>query len=98
LLVAALLVVTFGLGAWVGQAVAKPEPATQPSPAVQSSAPVAPSTVVPSTVVPQACLDTAKLGDRIIDLLVARQRGPQVDGVLQAYVTASQQCRAAASR
>jgi hypothetical protein len=97
-LAAPMLLVTFGLGGWLGHALAGPEPDSLPDAATQTSATQASRPVAPSTVVPKACLDTATLGDQIIDLLVAKRRGPEVDAVLQAYVTASQQCRAAASR
>jgi hypothetical protein len=100
-LVVILLAVVFGLGAWLGQTLGLPRPAAQPptgpsagtqSPAAVTGAPA------PQTTAPQPCLDTARLGDNLIDLLLAKRRGPEMDSLLLAYTTASQQCRAAASR
>ena len=45
-----------------------------------------------------ACLlMAARFGDRVIDLLVANRRGPELDRALDAYLAASQRCRRAAA-
>jgi hypothetical protein len=100
LVVALLLAAAFGLGAWIGFGL---DAGRQPAAASPGPSGVAPpvhtETTAPAaqTSVPQACLDTARLADRVIDLLVANRRGRELDGVLRAYGQASQRCRAAAA-
>ena len=96
------LVVAFAVGLRLGQAQASPEPAarTPAPPAAQSSVvtgQAAATTVSTVVTAPPACLETARLGDRVIDLLVANRRGPELDRALDGYLAASQRCRRAAA-
>jgi hypothetical protein len=100
-LAALLLIGAFGLGIWVGQGLAAGrEPATSASGVPGTSAPPvqAPASASTRGTAPNACLDTVRLGDQVIAMLVANKRGRELDPVLRAYGTASQQCRAAATR
>jgi hypothetical protein len=95
------VVVSFAVGLRLGQAQASPEPAARAPapPAAQSSVVTGQAATTVSTVVtaPPACLATARLGDRVIDLLVANRRGPELDRALDGYLAASRGCRRAAA-
>jgi hypothetical protein len=94
------VVVAFAVGLRLGQAQASPEPAAGAPPAAQSSVvtgQAAATTVSTVVTAPPACLETARLGDRVIDLLVANRRGPELDRALDGYLAASQRCRRAAA-
>jgi hypothetical protein len=98
-LLVTVLVLAFGGGAWLGQQL---RPTAQ-APAAEGAdpAPVIASTVVttapPLTRASEACLETARLGDRLIDLMVANRRGLEVDQAQLEYFLASRRCRANAA-
>jgi hypothetical protein len=98
-LLATVLVLAFGGGAWLGQAL-RPT-ALAPAAGAAGPAPVIPSTVVttapPLARAPEPCLETARLGDRVIDLMVSNRRGLEVDQAQLAYLLASRRCRASAA-
>jgi hypothetical protein len=70
---------------------AEPGPTASPSPSTQLA--IAPSTrVVVRHYASPACLEAARRGDQLIDLLIRNQRR-QVEDLLVAYSVAAQQCR-----
>jgi hypothetical protein len=70
---------------------AEPGPTASPSPSTQLA--IAPSTrVVVRHSASPACLEAARRGDQLIDLLIRNQRR-QVEDLLVAYTVAAQQCR-----
>jgi hypothetical protein len=66
-------------------------PATQPAQATQTSV-----VVVARPTASSACLETARRGDQLIELLISNQRSRAAD-LLVAYTVASRQCRKDAS-
>jgi hypothetical protein len=69
----------------------EPGPTASPSPSTQLA--IAPSTrVVVRHYASPACLEAARRGDQLIDLLIRNQRR-QVEDLLVAYSVAAQQCR-----
>jgi hypothetical protein len=102
LLGAVLLAAVFVAGLQVGKG--RVDAPVGPPAAVP--APMAPSTVpdhVPSAThapgpaaSPRACLDTARYGDQVIQLLTANVRDRRINDPMMNYTRASQACRAAA--
>jgi hypothetical protein len=68
---------------------------SSPSPATQPFPPPSAKLVVRHYASP-ACLETARRGDHLIDLLIRNQRG-QAERLLVAYTVAARQCRKDAS-
>ena len=73
-------------------------------PPSQASGEPAPTVITPKvpetqtrTVVPPSCLDTARLGDQTIDLLLRNVRDHSLSLTFKAYTEASQTCRKEAS-
>jgi hypothetical protein len=85
----------FAAGLWLGQAQASPEPSST-APVPQSVVTEPASVTTAASVVPPACLDTARFGDQVIDLLVGNRRGPELARALGRYADASRACRQAA--
>jgi hypothetical protein len=86
------LAVTLAVGLALGFAVgsgraATRAPATQPAQAPRTSV-----VVVARPTASPACLETARRGDQLIDLLISNQRSRAAD-LLVAYTVASRQCR-----
>jgi hypothetical protein len=68
-------------------------PASTASPSTSTRAATAPSSrVVVRNYASPACLEAARRGDHLIDLLI-RNRRDQVEDLLVAYTVAAQQCR-----
>jgi hypothetical protein len=91
---------TLAVGALLGFALGSTQASQHPTGVVPSSSP-SPSTqpaIPPSTRVvvrhyaSPACLEAARRGDQLIDLLIRNQRR-QVEDLLVAYTVAAQQCR-----
>jgi hypothetical protein len=95
---AVTLVVGAALGFGLGSAWADRQPATAaPSPSLTTQpAPAASRKVVVRPYASSACLDTARRGDHIIELLI-RNRRRQASDMLVAYTVAARQCRQDAS-
>jgi hypothetical protein len=68
-----------------------PAPTSSPSPSTRLATPPSTRVVVRHYASP-ACLEAARRGDRLIDLLIRNQRR-QVEDLLVAYTVAAQQCR-----
>ena len=68
-----------------------PAPTSSPSPSTRLAIPPSTRVVVRHYASP-ACLEAARRGDRLIDLLIRNQRR-QVEDLLVAYTVAAQQCR-----
>ena len=68
-----------------------PAPTSWPSPSTQLAIPPSTGVVVRHYASP-ACLEAARRGDHLIDLLIRNQRR-QVEDLLVAYTVAAQQCR-----
>jgi hypothetical protein len=68
-----------------------PAPASSPSPSTQLAIPPSTRVVVRHYASP-ACVEAARRGDHLIDLLIRNQRR-QVENLLVAYTVAAQQCR-----
>jgi hypothetical protein len=73
-----------------------PPPSPQPS-ATTAAAPQTKAAPRPRAVVPPACLETARLADQTIHLLVTNVRTRRLAEALKAYTLASQACREEAS-
>ena len=69
----------------------EPAPTASPSPSTRLAIPPSTRVVVRHYASP-ACLDAARRGDHLIDLLIRNQRR-QVEDLLVAYTVAAQQCR-----
>jgi hypothetical protein len=69
----------------------EPAPSSSPSPSTQLAIPPSTRVVVRHYASP-ACLEAARQGDQLIDLLIRNQRR-QVEDLLVAYTVAAQQCR-----
>jgi hypothetical protein len=90
----------FGLGTWLGQGLQgdRGSAGAAVTPTVDTQSVQAATTAsAPPAALRDACLETAQLADRVIDLLVADKRGRELDPLLRAYGQASQRCRAAAN-
>jgi hypothetical protein len=90
----------FGLGTWLGQGLQGDRGsagAAVTSTVETQSVQAATTASAPPAALRDACLETAQLADRVIDLLVANKRGRELDPLLRAYGQASQRCRAAAN-
>jgi hypothetical protein len=86
------LVLGFALGSTqVSRQPARVAPTSLSTPTTQPVAPSSTRVVVRHYASP-ACLETARRGDHLIDLLIRNQRS-QVEDVLVAYTVAAQQCR-----
>jgi hypothetical protein len=99
-LAAVALVFTLGIG--FGYLLPRSGAGAQPAPPPQPSAtsPPAPQTSAaptPKAVVPRVCLETARLADQTIHLLVTNVRTRRLAESLKAYTLASQACREEAS-
>jgi hypothetical protein len=68
--------------------------ASAAAPTTRPAAP--PSSIVIRSTASSACLETARRGDQLIDLLITNKRGKAAD-LLLAYTVASRQCRRDAS-
>ena len=68
-----------------------PAPTSSPSPSTRLAIPPSTRVVVRHYASP-ACLEAARRGDQLIDLLIRNQRR-QVEDLLVAYTVAAQQCR-----
>jgi hypothetical protein len=94
------LALTLAIGAALGFAVGSTQASHQPiGPAPTSSrssstqlAPSPSTRVVVRHYASPACLETARRGDHLIDLLI-RGRRSEVEDLLVAYTVAAQQCR-----
>jgi hypothetical protein len=96
-LAAVLLAVAFVFGIWLGQGLSDDGQTTAQSPETPASTQpvqVVTTASAPPAAIREACLETARLADQVIDLLVANKRGRELDPLLRAYGTASQRCRA----
>jgi hypothetical protein len=91
---------TLAVGALLGFAVGStqvsryptgPAPTSLPSPTTRLAIPPSTGVVVRHYASP-ACLEAARRGDQLIDLLIRNQRR-QVEDLLVAYSVAAQQCR-----
>jgi hypothetical protein len=96
-----MVTVAFGAGIWsgwgTGRVPARPADVTvAPAHGGVSTGTVAPITAAPAPTAPPACLDTARYGDRVIDMLSDGIRDQRLYRALEAYTRASQRCRAAA--
>jgi hypothetical protein len=95
---------TLVVGAVLGFALGSPQAHRQPASSAQTSSPSPTTQLVapPSTRIvvrhyaSPACLETARRGDRMIDLLIRNQRS-QAETLLVAYTVAARQCRKDAS-
>jgi hypothetical protein len=90
------LVVGAVLGFAVGSTQAQRQPASRvstssPAPTTRPAAPPSTRLVVRHYASP-ACLETARRGDHLIDLLIRNQRS-QAETLLVAYTVAARQCR-----
>jgi hypothetical protein len=91
---------TLAVGALLGFALGSTQASRQPTgPAPTSSSSPAPGLVAPPSTrlvvrhyASPACLEAARRGDHLIDLLIRNQRR-QVEDLLVAYTVAAQQCR-----
>lgn len=103
----AAAVLIFVLGTGFGYLLTRPDagdpPASAPATSAPASAPPArPPAAGPTPqtrfVPPPACLETARRGDRLFDLLTSKSRDQRlVADALKAYTLASQACRKEAS-
>ena len=94
-------VLIFALGTGFGYLLPRSGAGAQPAPAApqpSATTPAAPrTTTAPRAVVPRSCLQTARLGDEVIHLLVTNVRNRRLAVALKAYTLASQACREEAS-
>jgi hypothetical protein len=91
-----LFVLGIGLGYLLPRSGAGAQPASVPRPSAATPA-APPPTTAPPAVVPRSCLQTARLGDEVIHLLVTNVRTRRLAVALKAYTLASQACRKEAS-
>ena len=95
LLLPLLLAASFAAGLGIGR--------SQHGAQVRAPAPAGANTVtsvsaqVRPAPAPNACLDTARYGDQVIDLLTANIRDQRINEPMRDYARASQACRAAAA-
>jgi hypothetical protein len=96
-LAAVALVFTLGIG--FGYLLPRSGAGAQPAPPQPSaSTPAAPQTsAAPRVVAPPSCVETARLADQTIHLLVTNVRDRRLARALKAYTLASQACREEAS-
>jgi hypothetical protein len=92
------LVVGIGLGFAAGSARSGGEPASAPATRAPATppAPAPHPSVVVRPAASSACLETARRGDQLIQLLISNQRSRAAD-LLVAYTVANRQCRKDAS-
>ena len=97
----AAVALIFTLGAGFGYLLPRSGAGAQPAPPQPSAtAPAAPQTSAaptPKDAVPRVCLETARLADHTIHLLVTNVRDRRLAESLKAYTLASQACREEAS-
>jgi hypothetical protein len=92
------IVLIFVLGTGLGYLLPRSGAGAQPAPQPSATTPAAPqTTTAPRAVVPPSCLQTARLGDEVIHLLVTNVRNRRLAEALKAYTLASQACREEAS-
>jgi hypothetical protein len=94
------IVLIFVLGTGLGYLLPRSGAGAQPAPSAprpSATTPAPQTTTAPPAAVPPSCLQTARLGDEVIHLLVTNVRNRRLAVALKAYTLASQACREEAS-